>query len=276
MNAKSPLSTSAASGDHGRAAALVKSRQALARAMSEYLDRLREFDLHRSHRQRLKGGRTATNTAHWLQIVCGVEHACAVEDLRVAYALLKMPAVATAFEAGELSYRKVRALAQVADVATEGPLLDFARAVGDRHVEAYCRRARLGYTRPASSPPEEASLAPPDRIVVYHNPACSKSRGTVAILREQAAPFDTVEYLREPLDEARLKAILALLDSPPAELVRKDANFRALGLNAADYTSADAVAKLLAAYPQLMQRPVVVRGDRAVIARPAEKVAALL
>lgn len=278
MNASFPLSTSSTSpvGGDPRSVALLASRQALARQTCRYLEQLREFDLHRGYRRRLKGGRTAANTAHWLQIVCGVEPALAAEDLRVAYALLKMPAIATAFAAGQLSYRKVRALARVADVGSEGAMLDFARAVGDAHVETYCRRVRLGYTRAAPSLSEEVSLAEQDRIVVYHNPACSKCRGALAILRDRHVPFDTVEYLREPLSEAQLKSMLALLDEPPGELVRKDANFRALGLNAADYATADAVAKLLAEHPQLMQRPVVVRGGRAVLARPAERVEAVL
>ena len=114
------------------------------------------------------------------------------------------------------------------------------------------------------------------RIVLYHNPACSKSRGAKAILEERNVDFDIVEYLKAPLGEADLRRILELVDDPPAELVRKDGNFRELGLNAADYASADAVVGLLVEHPKLMQRPVVVRGERAVIARPSEKVEELL
>ena len=114
------------------------------------------------------------------------------------------------------------------------------------------------------------------RIVLYHNPACSKSRGAKEILEGGDASFDVVEYLKAPLGEAELRRILELLGDPPAELVRKDANFRALGLSAGDYTTADAVVALLLEHPKLMQRPVVVRGERAVIARPSEKVGELL
>ena len=109
------------------------------------------------------------------------------------------------------------------------------------------------------------------RIVLYHNPACSKSRGAKEILTEREADFDIVEYLKSPLDEGGLRRILALIDDPPAELVRKDATFRELGLDAKDYVTADAVVQLLLEHPKLMQRPVVVRGDRAVIARPSER-----
>ena len=115
-----------------------------------------------------------------------------------------------------------------------------------------------------------------DRIVLYHNPACSKSRGALDILRQRDIDFDLVEYLKTPLNEAQLRRILGLIDDAPAELVRKDGNFKALGLDASRFTTADAVAALLAQHPKLMQRPVVVRGDRAVIARPSEKVQELL
>ena len=114
------------------------------------------------------------------------------------------------------------------------------------------------------------------RVVLYHNPACSKSRGAREILEERNVDFDIVEYLEAPPGEADLRRILELVDDPPAELVRKDGNFRELGLNAGDYNTADAVVGLLLEHPKLMQRPVVVRGERAVIARPAEKVEDLL
>ena len=115
-----------------------------------------------------------------------------------------------------------------------------------------------------------------DRIVLYHNPACSKSRGALEILREQEADFEIVEYLKAPLGEAGLRRILSLIDDAPAELVRKDANFRSLGLAAKNYATEDAVVGLLLEHPKLMQRPVVMRGERAVIARPSEKVKELL
>ena len=115
-----------------------------------------------------------------------------------------------------------------------------------------------------------------DQIVIYHNPACSKSRGALEILREHGVDFEVVEYLRNPLDEGAIRRVLDLIDEAPAELVRKDQNFKDLGLDANDFTDAQQVARLLAENPKLMQRPVVVRGERAVIARPSERVAELL
>ena len=67
-----------------------------------------------------------------------------------------------------------------------------------------------------------------------------------------------------------------MLDGPVADLVRKDKRFKELGLSADDYLQKKAVVALLLEHPELMQRPIVIRGKRAVIARPPEKLAALL
>ena len=97
-----------------------------------------------------------------------------------------------------------------------------------------------------------------------------------AILRERGVEFDVVEYLKAPLDRAGFERILDAVADPPAELVRKDKRLTELGLRAEDYTTRDAVIGLLLAHPELMQRPIVFRGVRAMIARPAEKVLELL
>jgi arsenate reductase len=96
------------------------------------------------------------------------------------------------------------------------------------------------------------------------------------LLRAQGVEFDTVEYLKTPLHRTELERIVAMLDTPPAELVRKDRRFEALQLRPADYVSAEDVVALLLKYPELMQRPVVVKGDKAVIARPPERMLPLL
>ena len=113
-------------------------------------------------------------------------------------------------------------------------------------------------------------------ILVYHNPSCSKSRGALDILGEKGVESDVVEYLKAPPDRAMLERILDAIPDPPAELVRKDKRFDELGLNADDYADREPVINLLLEHPELMQRPVVFRGERAVIARPSEKVLELL
>jgi arsenate reductase len=115
-----------------------------------------------------------------------------------------------------------------------------------------------------------------DEFVVYHNPSCSKSRGALEILRERGIDTDVVEYLKAPPDRATLERIVDAIPNPPGELVRQDKRFKELGLDAADYTTKVAVVKLLLEHPELMERPVVFRGKRAVIARPSEIVLELV
>jgi arsenate reductase len=111
-----------------------------------------------------------------------------------------------------------------------------------------------------------------ERVTVYHNPSCGKSRGALDILRERDVGCDVVEYLKTPPDRAAYERFLSLLAGPPGDLVRKDKRFAELGLDAKDYVTREQVVTLLLAHPELMERPVVIRGKRAVIARPSERV----
>ena len=96
------------------------------------------------------------------------------------------------------------------------------------------------------------------------------------ILRDRGVEFDVVEYLKSPLSRAELERMLDLVPDPPADLVRKDKRFGELGLSADDYPDKESVVALLLEHPELMQRPVVFRGDRALLCRPSEKVLELL
>ena len=96
------------------------------------------------------------------------------------------------------------------------------------------------------------------------------------ILRDRGVEFDVVEYLKSPLSRADLERMIDLVPDPPADLVRKDKRFGELGLSADDYTDKESVVALLLEHPELMQRPVVFRGDRALVCRPSEKVLELL
>ena len=96
------------------------------------------------------------------------------------------------------------------------------------------------------------------------------------LLRERGVEFDAIEYLKTPPTREALEKILAMLEVPAAELVRKDKRFTELGLKADDYTEPKKIVALLLEHPELMQRPIVIRGNRAVIARPPEKLTALL
>ena len=82
--------------------------------------------------------------------------------------------------------------------------------------------------------------------------------------------------MKAPLDRATFERLLSLLPNPPADLVRKDKNFEALGLDANKYVTREAVIDLLLQHPVLLQRPIIVKGQQAVLARPSEKVLELL
>jgi len=114
-----------------------------------------------------------------------------------------------------------------------------------------------------------------DRVTLYHNPQCSHSRGALGLLEARGAGFDLIEYLTTPPTRADLEAIIAILEGPVADFVRKDKRFAELSLNPDDYTTKEAVIEILLKHPELMQRPIVIRGSRALIARPAEKLNAL-
>jgi arsenate reductase len=98
----------------------------------------------------------------------------------------------------------------------------------------------------------------------------------VALLRERGVEFDVIEYLKKPPTREALEEILAMLEGPAADLVRKDKRFDELGLKAEDYVDKRKIVALLLEHPELMQRPIVIRGNRAIIGRPPEKLTALL
>jgi arsenate reductase len=110
-------------------------------------------------------------------------------------------------------------------------------------------------------------------VTILHNPNCSTSRHAMDEAKAAGTDLEVVQYLKTPLDEQALLDLMAKLEDPPADLVRKDGYFKDQGLNADDYTSPEAVAALLVKHPRLMQRPVLVRGDKAIIGRPKDRVA---
>lgn len=105
---------------------------------------------------------------------------------------------------------------------------------------------------------------------IYHNPRCSKSREALSLIQEQGIEPEVIEYLKTPPDASELKDLLKLLRLRPRDIMRtKDANFEALGLNLDDDK---AVILALVQHPEFIERPIVVNGSTAIIARPSEKV----
>jgi arsenate reductase len=113
-------------------------------------------------------------------------------------------------------------------------------------------------------------------VTIYHNPSCSKSRETLALLREQGFEPTVIEYLKTPPSAAELDAILTKLGLEPREAMRKgEDEYKALGLGDPNLTRGELVAAM-AANPRLIERPIVVRGERAALGRPPENVLKLL
>ena len=113
-------------------------------------------------------------------------------------------------------------------------------------------------------------------VTIYHNPRCSKSRLTLALLQDRGVTPTVVEYLKTPPDAATLGDILAKLGCPPRQLMRvKEAVYRELGLGDENLSNADLI-QAMVDNPILIERPLVLAGDRAALGRPPEAVLAIL
>ncbi|SFH72509.1 arsenate reductase family protein [Modicisalibacter xianhensis] len=111
-------------------------------------------------------------------------------------------------------------------------------------------------------------------LMLYHNPRCSKSREALALLEARGVDFQVRRYLDEPLDREELKALASRLDTPCDSLVRtNEAEWKAFQVTEPDEAACLAA---IAEYPRLLQRPILDRGDRAVIGRPPEAILTLL
>lgn len=111
-------------------------------------------------------------------------------------------------------------------------------------------------------------------VTIWHNPRCSKSRGALALLTDRGVDPSVLRYLDDAPSRTDLERVLRLLgtDDPRSITRTGERLYRELGLADADR---DALLDALAAHPALIERPIVIRGDRAVLARPPERVAEL-
>ena len=115
-----------------------------------------------------------------------------------------------------------------------------------------------------------------DKITVYEKPTCTKCREMDRFLRENEVDFSKINYYLEPLSEKKLRQLIKKMGIKPRELLRSsEPIYRELGLGKKDLSD-DEVISLMTEHPDLMQRPIVERGDRAVLGRPTENVKALL
>lgn len=113
-------------------------------------------------------------------------------------------------------------------------------------------------------------------ITIWHNPRCTKSRETLALLQKKGVEPIIREYLKEQPTKAEVTKLIDLVGGDPRELIRDgEPEFKALQKKKADLGKAE-IAAAIAAHPILLQRPVVVAGPRAAIGRPPEAVLPLL
>ena len=113
-------------------------------------------------------------------------------------------------------------------------------------------------------------------VTIYHNPRCSKSRQTLALLEENGVSPEIVLYLDSPPNDVGLSVLLSKLGMSPRELMRKGEDvYKEKRLSDEALSDAQLIAAMIA-HPILIERPIVVAGDRAMIGRPPEGVLELL
>jgi arsenate reductase len=111
-------------------------------------------------------------------------------------------------------------------------------------------------------------------VVIFHNPNCSTSKHAVGVADELGVDYEVVKYMlkAERPDRAAIAELVAQLEDPSTDLVRRDAQFAKLGLTDADVATDEQVIDVLGEHPQLLQRPVLVKGGVAIIGRPKDRV----
>jgi arsenate reductase len=115
-----------------------------------------------------------------------------------------------------------------------------------------------------------------EKIVIYQKPTCSKCRATLALLKDSGEEFDSVNYYEVPLTPERLRELIDKLGVPARDVLRDDESLaRELKLREQELSD-DELIEIMVENPDLIQRPIVVRGDKAVLCRPPENVMKLL
>jgi arsenate reductase len=114
------------------------------------------------------------------------------------------------------------------------------------------------------------------KIVVYQKPTCTTCRQVYAALKESGVDFETVDYYVDPIPKTKLIELLRKMRMKPRDLLRTNETvYKQLGLGARELSDAEIV-DLMVQHPDLIQRPIVEKGGRAILARPAERLKEIL
>ena|SRR5687767_13252256 len=113
-----------------------------------------------------------------------------------------------------------------------------------------------------------------EKLTVYEKPTCTTCRNLAMLLQEKGYEFDRINYFIDPIGRPKLEELLRKMKAKPRDIMRlKEAKYHELAL---DDATDDELLNALVQYPELVQRPIVEKGDRAVLARPPEKVLEIL
>ena len=112
-------------------------------------------------------------------------------------------------------------------------------------------------------------------LTIYHNPRCRKSREALSLIEEAGVDFEIREYLKTPPSEQELTQVLQKLGISPVQLLRKGESIYKEQFKGKDFTDEQWIA-IMVANPKLIERPIVIKGQQAVIGRPTEQVKTLL
>ena len=110
-----------------------------------------------------------------------------------------------------------------------------------------------------------------EKVIVWHNPRCRKSREGVKYLEEKGISFELYDYMKNGIDPEELARIIRTSGQPLSDFVRtNEKEYRELGLKGKEL-SPEEFAKIAAEHPRLLQRPIVIKGEKAVVARPPQR-----
>ena len=114
------------------------------------------------------------------------------------------------------------------------------------------------------------------QAIIYHNPRCSKSRATLAILEEQNETVEVIKYLETPPDKETLSHVLSALKLSPRELMRRNEVEYAENQLSDESLSDEQLIEAMIKFPKLIERPIVIKGEKVAIGRPPESVLDIL